>query len=68
MVLFDLGDDPEERVDLASERADQVDRLQRLLGEWTEHVERKRNPDAPVPGQDLLTPEQRQQLKALGYL
>lgn len=68
VVLFDLGDDPEERVDLASERADQVDRLQRLLGEWTEHVERKRNPDAPVPGQDLLTPEQRQQLKALGYL
>jgi arylsulfatase A-like enzyme len=66
--LFDLSIDPEERFNLAGDRPEETTRLRALLLQWVEHMERKRGAGAAPPAHDLLTPEQRQQLEALGYL
>jgi arylsulfatase A-like enzyme len=64
-ALFDLGGDPDERVDLASQRPADVERLSRAVLEW-----RARYPTANTLGagrERRLLREQERILESLGY-
>lgn len=58
--LLDLRADPDEREDFAGERSGQVERLNGLLEDWRERVER--------PFVDVIDKGEEQALQALGYL
>ncbi|MDE0884918.1 MAG: sulfatase-like hydrolase/transferase [Myxococcota bacterium] len=60
--LFDLGTDPGEKRDIAAERPSTRDRLRRVLDR---HLERT---DLGEGGGQALSPEQIEELEALGYV
>ena len=60
--LYDLTADPGEQVDLSGEQPEQVAALRRLIEDWTRD-------GAPREKKHLeLRDEERERLKALGYL
>jgi arylsulfatase A-like enzyme len=66
--LYDLSADPAERRDLRQAGTGDLEALQALLDTWTERTASKRRDDAEESVEDPFTPEQRERLKALGYL
>jgi len=60
--LFDLSQDPRETVDLAVSRAEEADRLSRLIAVWRKRFERGRR------AIDDASPETLEALRALGYV
>ena len=68
--LFDLVADPEERSDLAAERRDDLERLERLLASRQavdEQLREETRASGSVPDAELSS-EERARLQALGYL
>ena len=63
--LFDRVSDPEELVDLASEKPELARRLLRALQEEVEIIESKGGPDSV---EVTIDDETRRQLEALGYV
>jgi arylsulfatase A-like enzyme len=69
--FYDLAADPGERQDLSTAPLELRGTMAAMLTEWRESVEASEihRQDAPRPdAEELLTPEQIEQLKALGYL
>jgi arylsulfatase len=67
-AFYDLAEDPGERSDL-SERSDAgAQRLKALLHRWMRRMSRKQRIGPSQDPGELFTPEQREQLEALGYL
>jgi arylsulfatase A-like enzyme len=66
--IYNLSVDPDEQVDLSSQVGEQNNRLKALLSQWIDYASMQET-RGPVYGeQELFTPEQRKQLKSLGYL
>lgn len=69
--LYDLATDPGEQTNLVDERTELADRLEERLESLVRH-NRALGKALAVPGDgeegDLLSPEERERLKALGYL
>jgi arylsulfatase A-like enzyme len=61
--LFDLTEDPDELVNLATERAEVAERLEGLLDEWLAS-----NAVEDFGAEQDISPERRAILKALGYI
>jgi len=64
VLLFDLAEDPGEKQDLAAARPDLVARLEELIDRYLA-IEA---PAGPRPDEDGITEEQREELRALGYI
>jgi len=62
--LFDLVEDPGERNEVGAQEPLRLERLQERLTRWSARID----PDAAAPPARPLTPEEREQLRALGYL
>ena len=63
-LLFDLMADPDEKRDLAGERADDVARLREAVATWRA----EQQPVLVTPRDGDLDPESVERLRALGYL
>jgi hypothetical protein len=59
-ALFDLRSDPGEGRDVAAEHAAEVERLRQSLSAWARGI--------PASAQSAHTPEEMEQLQALGYI
>lgn len=59
-ALFDLRSDPGETRDVAAEHPTEFGRFREALDEWARSI--------PASGQQALTPEELEQLRALGYI
>jgi arylsulfatase A-like enzyme len=69
VALFDLRADPNQRVDIAAERPEIADRLGRALIAWYEENEERRVVGgADAPPATFLDAEERERLRALGYV
>jgi len=68
--LYDLMADPGETTEIAAERADLADQLERRLEELVRANRRSNRAFArgEAAGQDLLSPEERKRLETLGYV
>ena len=60
--LFNLATDPQERIDLSGRERERTAQLRRRLEQWPGEVPRATTPDVE------LSDEERERLKALGYL
>lgn len=67
LELYDHRRDPGDLVNVAAQHADVVQRLSRLISAWKQDSLRKRLPADEVAGRDLR-PEERERLRALGYI
>jgi arylsulfatase A-like enzyme len=65
--FFHLGDDPDEKVDLAEERRPAVNAYLQKLELWNHYVQDRREGSKPPPAADFSS-EEMEQLRALGYL
>jgi len=68
MLLYGLSDDPREQHNLYDQGTDDAASLEPLLLGWIEHVKSRQGPGPARDALELLTPEQREQLEAMGYL
>ena len=68
VALFDLATDPAESTDLAPEQRDRTERLRAVLLEWSGRTEAKRDGEPGATVQELLSEEQLEELRALGYI
>jgi len=66
--IYDLSKDPYEQYNLADAKQEEHVKLKALLSEWINYVEKKRIKGPQQDVNDLFTPEQREQLKSMGYL
>lgn len=68
--LYDLQDDPEEKIDVSAERADLADELERRLKSLVGGNRRLHEAmvTGEAAGRDLLSAEERKRLEALGYV
>jgi arylsulfatase A-like enzyme len=66
--VYDLSTDPKERNNLWAQRSPEDKRLALLLSQWMEYVAKKRQKGPEVNENELFTPEQREELKSMGYL
>jgi len=68
VALFDLAADPTESTDLAPEHGDRSERLRAVLQTWAGRTVGKRAGKPGATVQELLSEEQLEELRALGYL
>lgn len=65
--LYDLRRDEDERQDVAALHPSVVDRMEALLARWHHELDEKRQ-GIPVTAPPELTPEEKEQLRGLGYI
>ena len=65
--LFDLTNDPLERLDVSADRPDDVATFRDLADEWAAELERSRQ-SVRQPAEIRLTPSETRRLRALGYI
>jgi arylsulfatase A-like enzyme len=65
--LYDHRRDPGDRQNVAAQHPDVVQRLSRLIAGWKQDSLRRKLPPDEVAGRDLR-PEERERLRALGYI
>jgi arylsulfatase A-like enzyme len=68
VALFDVAADPEESTNLALEQRDRAERLRAVLQDWARRTEAKREGEADASVEELLSEEQLEELRALGYI
>ncbi|MBA7681148.1 hypothetical protein ES703_89478 [subsurface metagenome] len=66
--VYDLSEDPHERNDLSGQRSEQKRLLKGLLSKWVHYVKTKQRVGPAPDVNELLTPDERKELKSLGYL
>ncbi len=65
--LFDHKGDPRDRTNVAARHPDKVKSLSRLIDGWRKDSEKRRLPTDEMASRDLR-PEERERLRALGYI
>jgi Arylsulfatase A and related enzymes len=67
-LLFNLDDPPGDRMDVAAENEDAVERLRKLLDDRVTTPERETGDDMQQRGEDIDDSDVEERLKTLGYL
>ena len=65
--LYDLRADPEQARDLAAEQPELAAALERRMLDWYDESEARRAGLGPVERKKILSDEERERLRALGY-
>jgi len=68
VALFDVAADPGETTNLALEQRERAESLRSVLQDWSRRTEAKREGEPGASIQDLLSDEQLEELRALGYI